>query len=288
MVYPAAGAIPGYPTHSLVSRFMACSMLCLASVACGESTTAVDDQEQEQTPPNPCTSAVAISVGQSSGGQLSATDCRQPDGAYGDRWSLSLLTATDVRIDLTSNAFDAFLELRDNAGNLIAANDDAGGSLDSRLIQQLQAGSYIIVARSLGTGQTGNYQLSVREGPDCSPVGDLTLGVTATGTLAADDCLFEFGGVMDNWSLSLTCSAPDRIRRLGRLCPGVRAEAGVSELLGFAGPERDETGASAEHVVVVRPVGAEAPKASYAKGINRRDGVRWPSGSWWSAASLVW
>ena len=68
----------------------------------------------------------------------------------------------------------------------------------------------------------------------------------------------------------------------------MRAEAGVSELLGFAGPERDETGASAEHVVVVRPVGAEAPKACYAKGINRRDGVRWPSGSWWSAASLVW
>ena len=211
MLYPAAGAIPGYPTHSLVSRFMACSMLCLASVACGESTTAVDDQEQEQTPPNPCTSAVAISVGQSSGGQLSATDCRQPDGAYGDRWSLSLLTATDVRIDLTSSAFDAFLELRDNAGNVIATNDDAGGSLDSRLIQQLQAGSYIIVARSLGAGQTGNYQLSVREGPDCSPVGDLTLGVTATGTLAADDCLFEFGGVMDNWSLSLTSTQKLRI-----------------------------------------------------------------------------
>ena len=118
---------------------------------------------------------------------------------------------TDVRIDLTSNAFDAFLELQDDVGNVIAQNDDAGGSLDSRIIQTLQTGSYTILARSLAPGQTGSYQLSVSEGPDCSPVGVLELGQTVTGDLAADDCLFEFGGNMDNWSLSLASTQRLRI-----------------------------------------------------------------------------
>ena len=49
------------------------------------------------------------------------------------------------------------------------------------------------------------------EGPDCSPVGALQLGQTVTGALAADDCLFDFGGNMDNWSLSLTSTQRLRI-----------------------------------------------------------------------------
>jgi len=39
------------------------------------------------------------------------------------------------------------------------------------------------------------------------------------------------------------CSAPARIRRFGRLCPGVTSGIGGSEAMGFAGAERDETGA---------------------------------------------
>ncbi len=152
---------------------------------------------------DPCQATSPISMGQSIAGQLNANDCVQPDGAYGDRWSLSLSGQTHVRIDLASSAFDAFLELRDNVGNVIAQNDDAGASLDSRIIQTLQTGSYIILARSLGPGQTGSYQLSVSEAPDCSPVGNLQLGQTVTGELMDGDCLFEFGGNMDNWSLSL-------------------------------------------------------------------------------------
>ena len=207
MLARAASAIQGYLTQFPArSRFLVCSMLCLATVACGgDSPTDVEEPE------NPCTTAVAISIGETINGSLNSSDCVQPDGAYGDRFSLSLSSRTDLRIDLTSNTFDAFLELRDNFGNVIAANDDAGGSLNSRIIQTLEAGSYIILARSLGSGQSGSYVLSVSLGPDCSPLGDLTLGVTVTGTLAADDCLFEFGGLMDNWSLSLTSTQKLRI-----------------------------------------------------------------------------
>ena len=172
------------------------ALLCLGVAACGsDDSIGVDENETENEVIDPCQVTSPISMGQSIGGQLNANDCVQPDGAYSDRWSLSLSGQTDVRIDLTTSAFDAVLELQDILGNVIAQNDDVGASLNSRIIQTLQARSYIILARSLGSGRTGSYRLSVSEAPDCSPVGVLQLGQTVTGALAADDCLFEFGGV---------------------------------------------------------------------------------------------
>ncbi len=193
-------------------EFFLYALLCLGVAACGsDDSMGVDENENENEITDPCQATSPISMGQSIAGQLNANDCGQPDGAYGDRWSLSLSGQADIRIDLTSSAFDAFLELRNDLGNVIAQNDDAGASLNSRLIQTLQAGSYVILARSLSPGQTGSYQLSVSEGVDCSPVGVLQLGQTVTGALAADDCLFEFGGNVDNWSLSLTSTQKLRI-----------------------------------------------------------------------------
>ena len=183
------------------------ALLCLGVAACGsENTVGVDEDVDDDVtdPTDPCQVASPISIGQSVGGRLNAGDCLQSDGAFGERWSLSLSDQTDVRIDLASSAFDAFLELQDDVGTVIAQNDDAGGSLDSRLVLTLQAGSYIILARSLISRRTGDYQLTVSEAPDCSPLGALQLGQTVTGTLADGDCLFEFGGNTDNWSLSLT------------------------------------------------------------------------------------
>ena len=204
--------LPGWRTKKSRSSFelFRYALLCLGIAACAaDDSVGVNENENDLT--DPCQATSPISMGQSIAGQLNANDCGQPDGAYGDRWSLSLSGQTHVRIDLASNTFDAFLELRDDVGNVIAQNDDAGASLDSRLIQTLQLGSYIILARSLAPGQTGSYQLSVSEGPDCSPVGALQLGQTVTGALAADDCLFDFGGNMDNWSLSLTSTQRLRI-----------------------------------------------------------------------------
>ncbi len=170
--------LPGLRTKKSRSSFelFLYGLLWLGVAACGG-----DDSVGPKVNENdPCQATSPISMGQSLAGQLNANDCGQPDGAYGDRWSLSLSGQTHVRIDLASNAFDAFLELRDDVGNVIAQNDDAGASLNSRLIQTLQSGSYIILARSLAPGQTGSYQLSVSEGPDCSPLGALQLGQTVT------------------------------------------------------------------------------------------------------------
>ena len=118
------------------------ALLCLGVAACGsDHSIGVDENETENEVIDPCQATSPISMGQSIGGQLNANDCVQPDGAYSDRWSLSLSGQTDVRIDLTSSAFDAILELQDILGNVIAQNDDVGASLNSRIIQTLQAHS---------------------------------------------------------------------------------------------------------------------------------------------------
>ena len=149
-----------------------------------------------------CESATPISVGQSTGGTLGQGDCDR-FGTWTDRWSLDLSAETSVRIDLSSGAFDAYLELLNSNGVVIAENDDAG-SLDSRIIETLPAGSYVIVARSLGPGESGPYTLSVTIGPDCRPVGTVEIGDRVSGEVTSTDCLFEWGGWMDSWLFNLT------------------------------------------------------------------------------------
>jgi hypothetical protein len=184
----------------------ACTTLTLVAVltSCQEGMIEIEDVDDE----TPCTTATPISVGQSMNGTLGTGDCSR-SGVWTDRWSLELSSETPVRIDLSSGSFDAFLELHHASGGLIAQNDDAGG-LDSRINETLAAGSYLIVARSLGEGQSGSYQLSVAIGTDCSPVGTLEIGDRVSGELSASDCLFEWGGLMDNWQLEL--ARPTEVR----------------------------------------------------------------------------
>lgn len=167
--------------------------LALALAACGESSPTTPE------PVDPCTPE-AISLGSSVSGSIEADGC-QRGGHPVDRWSFDLAAETDVRIDLTSSSIDPVLELQTTSGGRIAFNDDFNG-LNSMILTRLSAGSYIIQARDY-RGGTGPYELSLREGPDCSPVGSLQIGETETGSLGADDCLWESGGQSDNWTLLL-------------------------------------------------------------------------------------
>jgi hypothetical protein len=152
-----------------------------------------------------------IALGDTRSGSLSAQDCVLPDGRYADRFSLNISGAITVRIDLESMHFDAWLEIHDAAGNIIGLNDDAGGTVDSRLIQVLDAGSYVVVATTYQAGMTGSYQIGVQEAADCTPVGTISVGETVSGTLTNDDCLFEYGTVADNWTLDIDVPRTVRI-----------------------------------------------------------------------------
>lgn len=66
------------------------------------------------------------------------------------------------RID--TSHIDPYLSLLDAGGREIAYNDDFGGSLNSRITQHLNPGTYAIIAREFGRDDAGRYRLTVREG----------------------------------------------------------------------------------------------------------------------------
>ncbi|HSH75603.1 MAG TPA: hypothetical protein VLA09_07980, partial [Longimicrobiales bacterium] len=187
------------------ARRAALSLLGLTLAACTDLPTDIDE-----TSAGGCSVAGEIAVGQTRSGQLDHGDCPEGGGIVGDRWRLSLATDTTVRIDLTSDAFDAYLELRDASGVILASNDD-WGSLDSRIVRTLAAGSYTIVARSLGPGGSGPYRLSVLDGASCVSLGGLEIGETVAGILEAGDCSSEWNAPAESWTLDLRQSRRLRI-----------------------------------------------------------------------------
>lgn len=154
---------------------------------------------------SPCTSADhyrvgAIGLNTTEPGSLGSEDCQLDDGSYIEAWELNLAVETGVRIDLTSTAFDPYLILTDGNGVEIAANDDTGAGLDSRIDRLLPAGTYYLYVNTL-PGGAGAYQITATEaavGPSCSALseflqGSVNVGASVSTSLTTSDCL------NDNW-----------------------------------------------------------------------------------------
>jgi hypothetical protein len=107
-----------------------------------------------------CAIVGEIQPGQTVSGALSTTDCMMDNMWYVDPWRLVVGATTTLRIDLTSNHFDAFLILEDEHGGILAWDDDGGQGGNSRLTYTFQPGEYRIVATSYSTYVTGSYQIS--------------------------------------------------------------------------------------------------------------------------------
>lgn len=102
-----------------------------------------------------------INIGDTVEGRLSA---REPRVAY----TLTLASAQDVVITLTSSAFDPYLVLEDSSGLIVAEDDDSAGSLNSEITASLPAGTYTVIATSFreysSNGdffETGAYTLAI-------------------------------------------------------------------------------------------------------------------------------
>ncbi len=123
----------------------------------------------------------SISVGESRTGELLADLDR-------DFYTLTLTDKTTVSISLTSDAFDAFLELYDadnalaaDSSTLLAVDDDGGEGLNSQLMFSLSEGTYLIGALSFSG--IGVYDLSVTEAE--SELLTVALGGTESGELSS-------------------------------------------------------------------------------------------------------
>ena len=95
-------------------------------------------------------------------GELNEASQRLEDGRYYNTHSFEGLAGEAIAIELTSEAFDAYLFLLGPTGTLVAENDDGEGT-NSRLVVTLpDSGEYTILANAYTAGAIGAYQLVFR------------------------------------------------------------------------------------------------------------------------------
>jgi hypothetical protein len=116
------------------------------------------------TRPPFCAALSALPLGSSVAGNLSTTSCQYVDGTFADIYPVTLTGDTSVDLRLNSSVFDAYLLLLDAQGNLLAQDDDSGGGTNSRIVQELGAGTYYVVAKPFANYYNiGAYTLSVAQ-----------------------------------------------------------------------------------------------------------------------------
>ncbi|WP_081972602.1 PPC domain-containing protein [Leptolyngbya sp. KIOST-1] len=112
-----------------------------------------------------------------------------------------------ITITLESEDFDPVLSLLGPDETEIAANDDFGGTLNSKIIIQLpQDGSYTVVARSF-SGQGGDYDLVVRPSTEF----EITYAEAEALAAAAD-----FSGAIAAFTRAIEIDAEQSSAYLGR------------------------------------------------------------------------
>ncbi len=96
--------------------------------------------------------------------RLSATSARHPgDDSLMEEHSLEARGGQALLISMTSSELDAYLEVLDSRGEVIASNDDSGGGTDALLVIYLpDAGTYTIRANTFAAGEQGGYTLQYR------------------------------------------------------------------------------------------------------------------------------
>ena len=180
-------------------------------------------------------------------------------------YPLEIAAFSLVNVDLVSEAFDPFLVVYTgselaarNADNRLAANDDGGEGLNSRLEENLPAGSYLLEVRSFSSSGMGVYTLTVEtaalaDDEDAQGAIQVAYGEQFEGTLfpPADSDLLAFSGSAgDAVVIALTSADFDPFLELEIEGEVVAVNddggEGLSSLLDFVLP------VSAEYLVRVR------------------------------------
>lgn len=128
-----------------------------------------------------------LEIGGSVDGSLAEDDGKGAAGATADTYRFSGREGQRVRIEMTSDDFDAYLELFDANHVSLAENDDGGDGTNSRLTYTLPTtGAYFIEARAF-TESTGAYSLSITEVEAEKAPERLAFGSTIQGEISESD-----------------------------------------------------------------------------------------------------
>jgi hypothetical protein len=132
--------------------------------------------------------AQPVAIGETVAGTLTEDDGRSAAGLPADAWRFEGRAGQRIRIDMTSDDFDTYLELFDAAGASLATDDDGGPEgNNSRLTFTLPAdGAYVVEARPFANA-TGDYSLSVTEIEPERPPQPLAFGASLEGEIGEGD-----------------------------------------------------------------------------------------------------
>jgi hypothetical protein len=104
----------------------------------------------------------SIDCGQTVSSSLTTNDCHDETGRFYDTYYFVGFTEQLVRADLSSNAFDAFLRLRNPIRKVVKEDDDGGGSgTDAQIVHTLNEHSsqWSLVVTTFAPTSTGGYSL---------------------------------------------------------------------------------------------------------------------------------
>jgi hypothetical protein len=104
----------------------------------------------------------AYAIGRQAHGELTEQSCAIQGGRRINYYEIRLESALRVAVRVGSDDFDTYLYLFDRAGNEIARNDDITPFLntDSRVVESLQAGRYVIGVSTASPAGLGRYRLT--------------------------------------------------------------------------------------------------------------------------------
>lgn len=141
---------------------------------------------------DPCETAVAYTLLSTIQASLTAQDCTFQGGYFTDLYSVGVAQARGVTIRMSSDAVDAYLELYDGQGNVVAVDDDdiSGDGPNSALRVFMPAGNYFLAASSFDPGEVGAYTLSSQDLPgnvNCQ-LPWVVPNLAIDGQISATDC----------------------------------------------------------------------------------------------------
>ena len=153
-------------------------------------------------------------------GRWTTEDCesRFRAGSDAHTYRFEIAEAGRVRIGLTSAEADSYLYLLAEDGSRIADNDDNGARLDARVERDLEPGTYLVEATTVGGRSRGpaDFRLTVSRVAGCDIVhlGNLEPGVdlTATGSWSLETCGSRFVSVHPAHTYSFNLTEAARVR----------------------------------------------------------------------------
>jgi hypothetical protein len=110
-----------------------------------------------------CGATGSIPIGGSISGTIGFSSCQYTDATFADIYKVQVTDSRAVDIRLNSGAFDAYLSLLDDKGNLVDQDDDGGGGTNARINLLLAPGTYYVVAKPVSDYTAGGgYTLTVQ------------------------------------------------------------------------------------------------------------------------------